>query len=253
MSNFTHFSRKRIPLHVRIWILFVTSLPLLALAQEKPVEIHNRIINLSSSENQIALTLDACSGKFDQVLIDFLIENQIPATLFLTKRWIIQNPKGSTLIKNHLDLFDIENHGEHHIPAVIGVGRRIYGILVEPDLDHLNREIKVGAEAIEDQFGVKPTWYRGAGAVYDQQSIERITQLDYKIAGFSINADEGATLSAPMIEKRLKHAQAGDVIIAHMNRPKSGTAQGLKGALTWLIDKGFVFVRLSEIQVKRIP
>jgi peptidoglycan/xylan/chitin deacetylase (PgdA/CDA1 family) len=56
-------------------------------------------------------------------LISFLIERHIPATLFATKRWIKANPAGITLIRAHADLFEIEDHGANHIPAVIGAGQ----------------------------------------------------------------------------------------------------------------------------------
>ncbi|MFX8801585.1 hypothetical protein ABTM62_19990, partial [Acinetobacter baumannii] len=83
--------------------------------------------------------------------------------------------------------------------------------------------------------------YRGATAEYDDQSINEIHRLGYKIAGFSVNADAGATLSKIAIEEKLKHIQSGDVIIAHMNKPDSDSAEGLSVALLSLIKQGFIF------------
>ncbi len=197
-----------------------------AWADEKPLEIHDKLAPRAGDAKEIALTLDACTGKFDYDLIEFLIRNRIPATIFATKKWLDRNPFGVSVIKAHLNLFDVEDHGENHIPAVIGAGKKVYGIPGEPDIVHLRREVTVGARAIERAIGVTPHWYRSATAEYDAQSIAEITKLGYKIAGFSINADEGATLSKLAIEKRLKNVQPGDVIIAHMNRPASDSAKG---------------------------
>lgn len=223
-----------------------------SVAQTRPTEIHDRISQGSSAGNRVALTLDACSGAFDEDLIAFLIRNRIPATLFATEKWLLKNPAGLALLKAHLDLFDIEDHGENHIPAVIGAGRKVYGIPGEPDMLHLRREVQEGARAIEAATGVPPHWYRGATAEYDQQAADEIRRMGYKIAGFSVNADAGATLNRAQIIERLRHVKGGDVIIAHMNKPASDTAEGLSAGLTELLRRGLVFVRLDEVDLTEV-
>ncbi|HEY6093590.1 MAG TPA: polysaccharide deacetylase family protein [Gallionellaceae bacterium] len=234
-------------------LLALLSYPLAAAADPLPVEIHDQLAAEFAASNKLALTLDACSGKFDDDLIQFLIDNQIPATIFATKRWLDENPAGLAVIKAHLDLFDVEDHGERHIPAVIGAGRKVYGIPGEPDIVHLRREVTAGALAVREATGVAPHWYRGATAEYDPKAIAEIGRLGYKIAGFSVNADNGATLKKVSIEKRLKHVKGGDVIIAHMNKPASDSAKGLAVGLAALLKQGFVFVRLDQVTLTQIP
>ena len=217
------------------------------------LEIHDRISNASSTRKSVALTLDACSGRYDADLIDFLVRNRIPATLFVTKKWLNNNALGLRTIKANLDLFEVEDHGENHIPAVIGQGKRVYGIPGEPDLLHLRKEVLEGAKAIEQAVGVPPHWYRGATAVYDQQASDEIRRLGYKVAGFSVNADAGATLGRAAVTERLRHVKSGDVIIAHMNKPASDTAEGLSVGLLHLLRSGFVFVRLDQVDLREIP
>jgi peptidoglycan/xylan/chitin deacetylase (PgdA/CDA1 family) len=223
------------------------------LAQSPPVEIHQRLVLPDASSRHIALTLDACSGQFDAALIQFLIEHRIPATLFATKRWIDRNPVGVSVIKSHLDLFDVEDHGERHRPAIIGAGLEAYGIPAHPDVEHLRREVLAGARAVELTFGVAPRWYRAATALYDKASIHEIDRLGYRIAGFSVNADAGATRSKAAIVRALARVRAGDVIIAHMNKPDSETAEGLAVGLAALLDAGFVFVRLDQVELQAVP
>lgn len=223
---------------------------------DKPFEIHDRIRApqwLNTPNNQVALTLDACSGRFDQDLIDFLIRNRIPATLFVTKRWLDRNAAGIKLINANKDLFDVEDHGENHIPAVVGAGRKVYGILGQPDLAHLRREVSEGAKAIEAATGVAPHWYRGATAEYDQAASDEIRRMGYKIAGFSVNADAGATLSRRAVAERLRQVKGGDVIIAHMNKPQGDTAEGLAVGLLELLRRGVVFVRLDQVDLIELP
>jgi len=227
--------------------------PISAVAEQRPVEIHDQLVPQTGISKRVALTLDACSGKYDADLINFLIQNRIPATIFATKRWLDKNPYGLSVIKAHLDLFDVENHGEKHIPAVIGTGTRIYGIPGEPDIKHLRREVTEGARAIEEATGIAPHWYRDATAEYDAESIKEISKLGYKIAGFSLNADDGATSKRFTIEKRLDHIKNDDIIIAHMNKPSSDSAEGLAVGLTHLIKEGYIFVRLDQADLQQIP
>lgn len=234
-------------------VLLLLLVPLSVEAEQHPIEIHDRLVAQPESDMRVALTLDACSGKYDNDLINYLIHNRIPATIFATKKWLNQNPFGLSVIKANLDLFDIEDHGENHIPAVVGAGRKVYGIHGEPDIVHLRREVIEGAHAIEKAIGVAPHWYRGATAEYDSQAIVEIGKLGYRIAGFSVNADVGATLKQAAIEQRLKHVKGGDVIIAHMNKPASDSAEGLSVGLTYLLRKGFIFVRLDRVDLREIP
>ncbi len=224
-----------------------------AAAQGQAVEIHDRIRTPSEAlNNRVALTLDACSGGFDGDLIQFLIEKKVPATIFVTKKWIDKNPRGLAVLKSHLELFDIEDHGENHVPAVIGAGRRIYGILGQPDIVHLRKEVLEGARAIEATTHVAPRWYRGATAEYDPQSIAEIRQMGFRIAGFSINADAGATLKRAQVIHRMRQVKAGDVIIAHMNKPRSDTAEGLVVAIAEIQRRGLVFVRLDQVELDEV-
>lgn len=126
------------------------------MAADKPVEIHDRLAATSADDRRVALTLDACSGGYDADLIEILVRNRIPATIFATRRWLDANPLGRATLKAHLDLFDIEDHGENHVPAVIGAGRKVYGIPGEPDIVHLRREVQGGAAAVADLTGAPP-------------------------------------------------------------------------------------------------
>ena len=246
-------TRVLIAMKITFIMLLAMLLTPVAVAEQRPVEIHDQMVAQAETSKRIVLTLDACSGKYDDDLINFLIKNQIPATIFATKKWLDQNPHGLSVIKAHLDLFDVEDHGEKHIPAVIGLGRKVYGIPGEPDLIHLRREVIEGARAVEEATGIAPRWYRDATAEYDAQAIKEIDRLGYKIAGFSVNADEGATSKKIAIEKKLAHVKNGDVIIAHMNKPASDSAEGLAVGLAHLLKTGFVFVRLDQVNLQEVP
>jgi len=216
-----------------------------------PIEVHQIIAPVDGGgENVAALTLDACEGKFDAELIGFLISRRIPATIFATKKWLDRNPVGVAVLRSHSDLFEIEDHGANHVPPVIGVGRSVYGIPGNMDTAHLEQEVAGGARAVAMVTGEMPHWYRGATAEYDPAAIKVIETMGYRIAGFSVNADAGATLPRAAIVARLDQVKSGDIIIAHMNKPTSETAEGLSEGLRHLLARGFRFVRFDQALVR---
>jgi peptidoglycan/xylan/chitin deacetylase (PgdA/CDA1 family) len=221
-----------------------------------PVEVHQRLdlplidLTAPSVAPTVALTLDACGGAYDRDLIRFLVARRIPATLFVTRRWIEHNPVGLAEVLAVPDLFQLEDHGANHVPAVLGAGRRVYGLRGVGDLHGLAAEVEGGAAAIQVATGRAPHWYRGATAVYDMQAVTAIEGLGLQVAGFSLNADAGATLSRRAVAARVRAARDGDVIIAHMNKPRSQTAEGLADALADLQARGYRFVRLDQVALR---
>ena len=222
-----------------------------AFASERPIEIHQRLVT-RDGEKAVALTLDACGGGFDVDLVATLIELHVPATIFATRKWIDRHPEGMALLNAHPELFAIEDHGAAHVPAVIGAGKRVYGLRGEPDVAHLREEIDGGARAIASTGAPRPQWYCGATALYDRAAVSAIEAMGYRIAGFSVNADAGATLPRREIIARLNTVKSGDIIIAHMNKPASESAEALRDALPGLIRRGVQFVTLRGRAVETI-
>ena len=222
-------------------------------ADGQPVELHQELaLPAGGQDKVVALTLDACGGGFDTDLANFLIEHRIQTTVFATRRWIRRNPDALAMLKAHADLFDIEDHGANHVPAIIGVDRSVYGLAGVADMKELRREVSGGAAAVKAATGIAPKWYRGATGEYDPEALKAIEAMGYKVAGFSVNADNGATLAKKQIVGRLKKVRRGDIIIAHLNKPDSGTGAGLAVGLQTLLDEGFRFVTLREAQVAPI-
>lgn len=192
----------------------------------------------------IALTLDACGGDVDRTLVATLVRLQIPATVFVTRRWLDRQPAALAELRAHPDLFEFENHGAEHVPAVLG--QKLYGMKGPADAAGIDREIAGGSAAVERATGQRTRWYRGAGAAYDRTGLDAVARQGHQVAGFSLNGDDGATASAATVAGRLRKAQPGDIVLVHMNKPASGTAAGLASALPDLMARGFRFVKLSQ-------
>lgn len=212
------------------------------------VEPHMRIEKGYDSRPQVALTLDACSGSVDMRILSALIENRIPATLFLTGIWLNANPEATALLKQHADLFEFENHGAEHIPAVIG-SQKPYGITPAGTPEAVLAEVTGGAFFVQSLLGHKPTWYRDATALYSPAAIEMIKKAGFRIGGFSLNGDAGASFSTEVAASTIGAAKDGDVIIAHMNQPTRPAGAGVVDGVLALKARGFTFVRLDQVKV----
>ncbi len=225
-------------------------------ADVKPVRWGEQVpgvrTRLDTKEKVIALTLDACgSGKgkgVDSRLLDFLIDQQIPATLFINGRWIDANPGLFRQLAAN-PLFEIANHGIRHKPASIN-GRSIYGIAGTQNVAEVVEEIELNARKIEAISGVRPKLYRSGTAYYDEIAVQISQGLGHEVAGYSLLGDAGATWSAAQVKTALLKAVSGDIALLHMNHPEAGTGAGIIAAVPELQRRGFRFVRMSDYPLK---
>src|SRR6266540_3574572 len=96
---------------------------------------HNQILN--TDRKAIALTFDACGGKggsgYNKQLIDYLMTENVPATMFISGKWIDENKKTFLELANN-ELFEIANHGLNH-EALSTNGKSIYSIQGTKNID----------------------------------------------------------------------------------------------------------------------
>lgn len=199
---------------------------------------------VARQQPHVALTLDACSGKTDQRIVQALVANGIPATVFVTARWLRRNGDTVKLMLAHPDLFQIENHGARHVPAVT-VPMKVYGIATAGSPEAVRAELDGGRQAVIAATGRAPLWFRGATGRYDTAAMAEIRGLGETIAGYSLRADDGATLPAAAVVKRIAAAKDGDVIIAHVNQPDRPSGAGVVQGILALKARGYVFVKLG--------
>lgn len=197
----------------------------------------------------ILLTFDACGGGkkgngFDSQLIAYLERERIPATLFLSGKWIDANPAiARRLAASHL--FEIENHGLRHKPCSVN-GRAAYGIRGTSGISDVIDEVDGNAEKIEALTGHRPRFYRSGTAMYDDVAAAIVREMGCTPVGFTISGDEGATLASAQVKARLLKAAPGDIVLCHMNRPEGQTAEGVMAAIPIMRKRGFEFARLEE-------
>ena len=207
---------------------------------------------IKTSEKVIALTLDACGSSagmaLDQDLIDFLEREQVPATLFINARWIARNRVAFEQLAAN-PLFEIANHGLLHKPASV-TGRSAYGIAGTRNVGELVDEIELSNRQLAELTGRGPRFFRSGTAHYDDVAVKVAGELGLEVAGYSVLGDAGATFSREQVGRALLGAGPGDIVLLHMNHPGSGTAAGIMDAVPELIQRGYRFVRLSDVELQ---
>jgi len=207
---------------------------------------------LNTDQRVIALTFDACGGPrgngYDAKLIEYLKREKIPATLFISGKWIDANSEIFRKLAKE-PFFEIENHGLNHKTCSVN-GRSAYGITGTNGVDEIFDEIEQNATKIEILTGRKPKYYRPGIAHSDEICVEIANTLGHEVVNFTVRGDAGATYTKNQVKEALLNAPPCSIILMHMNRPERETAEGLIEAIPQLKKRGFGFVKLSDCTLK---
>ena len=204
--------------------------------------------HINTNEKIIALTFDACGGKngdgYDSKLINYLIKENVPATLFIGSRWIDANYSTFTALYNN-PLFEIENHGSLHKPLSVD-GKSAYGIKGTADVGQVVDEVQLNELKIEKITGRRPRYFRSGTDYYDEIAVKIANDLGQKIISYSVLGDAGATFNTAQVKKACLSTKPGSIIILHMNHPEKYTAEGIIEAVPQLKKMGYKFVKLED-------
>lgn len=203
-----------------------------------------------TEKEEIALTFDACGGDYgrgyDEQLMTYLEEAEIPVTLFVNERWIKHNPETFEKLANN-PLFQIENHGTAHRPLSVD-GKEAWGIAGTNTPEEVVNEIKQNHETVKELTGEEMKLFRSGTAFYDEIAVTIAEELGYTVVNFDVLGDAGATYNSEQVKNALLEAENGSIALLHMNQPTSGTATGIAKAIPLLKERGFDFVQLQDVQ-----
>jgi peptidoglycan/xylan/chitin deacetylase (PgdA/CDA1 family) len=206
------------------------------------------LTRLPTSDNVVAITLDACGGPrgsgYDARLIDLLRANSMPATLFLNSRWIRANRAAFGQLAAD-PLFEIGNHGTRHLPLSV-CGRSAYSIPGTRDADEVYDEVAGNRDLLNQLLGKPPRFFRSGTAHYDEVAVHIVADLGEQAVGFEVNGDEGATLHPDQVAHAVLGARPGSIVISHLNHPEGGAAAGWASVIPKLRDRGVRFVHVSD-------
>lgn len=189
-----------------------------------------------NSEMKIALTFDdGPHKKYTSEILDILDEYQIKATFFVIGRNCTENPE--------LVCREIESGHE--------VGNHTYS---HPHLTKI-REEKLCSEIIATEnilFELKeyqPRLFRPPEGVYSGTVSKTLERFDYTPILWTVDTTDWRLPSAKNIADRvLNNISSGAIILCHdYVSGKSNTPDALRIFIPELINRGYVFVTVSEL------
>ena len=209
--------------------------------------------DIRTKQKYIAFTFDACGGPkrngYDKQLITFLQKEKIPATLFVTGKWIDANFK--TFLELSKDtLFEIENHGLNHKPCSID-GESEYGIHGTDNASQAFDEIEANARKIEALTHYKPIYFRSATAYIDEACSRMANKLGITAVSFQVLSGDAVPFTPDsVIEENVIHnISPGAIVIMHFNHPEWHTYEAMQKIIPKLRKMGYHFVQLNDYKL----
>ncbi len=206
-----------------------------AVAQEQLVVDHG-----PRNSKKIALTFDACpTGKpdeYDDKVIDVLIREKVPATLFMSGRWVEKNSEKAKLLAS-LPQFEIAAHSFYH-PH-----------MMEKDDVRDIRELSRTQAVIRKVTGKTARYFRPPFGEVDERVAKLASSAGLVTIQYDIpSGDPDPGLSPQRITRSiLRDAKGGSIIVFHMNKNGVHTAELLPEVIAGLRKKGFSLVTVGEL------
>lgn len=214
--------------------------------QEWGMEVSGTVTSVTAG---VALTFDACGGPhgsgFDHSILDLLLREEVPATMFLNSRWIEAN---RTLARDlaEVPFLLLANHGTEHRPLSV-TGRSAYGISGTRDVGEVYDEVTINHEVLGSLTGTPPGFFRAGTAHMDEVATAVVRRVGEVPVNFTVNVDAGATASAEQVAAAVVGAGDGDICLAHINQPSSPASAGWARALPRLLDSGLRLGTLADL------
>jgi peptidoglycan/xylan/chitin deacetylase (PgdA/CDA1 family) len=234
-------------------IFLLCGLPVFALAQGSKA-----IDRVAVTQKVVALTFDAdmtpkmlhelqtrkVASWYNEAVIDELIAEKVPATLFLTGMWIETYPAAATEL-SHNPLFEIGNHSYSH-PAFSAPCYKLAPIPESED----GYQIAKTDELLSTYAPNHSKLFRFPGLCYDAANLKAVTNAgDTAIGGDVLGGDGFQMSSEKIVSNVVNNVHPGSIIVLHMmggpNAPK--TAEALPVIVKTLEKEGYKFVTVSDL------
>lgn len=189
---------------------------------------------------KVALTFDACptnhADEYDQQVIEVLIREKVPATLFMSGRWVEKNGERAKELASQ-PLFEIGNHAYWH-PH-----------MTDKDDERVLREFRRTQAIIRKVTGKRPKYYRPPFGEVDERVAKLAAKVGLTVIQYDIaSGDPDPGLPAKKIARAVvEDAKGGSIVVFHMNRNGVHTAEVLPEVISGLRKKGLELVTVGEL------
>lgn len=217
-------------------VLTVAAMIIMAVAKGSKVVAADKkvpIYAVSRADNYIAVTFDCAWGNSNtDLLLSLLKDANATATFFVTGEFCDKYPED--VRKMYQAGHEIGNHSDLH-PHIEGIN---INDLIE-DTRECSRKIKMIT-------GEEPKIYRAPYGEYDDNTVSTIEGMGMKMIQWSVDSIDWQEPNADtIIERVVSKTESGSILLFHNDL--ENTAQALPDVLTKLKQKGFTFVKVSDL------
>jgi peptidoglycan/xylan/chitin deacetylase (PgdA/CDA1 family) len=203
------------------------------------------IRGVTTREPVVALTFDACAtlrqpNGFDRRVFDILSAEHVPATFFLSGRWVEKHPRAAKVIAA-APFVELGNHSYSH-PRLTLVRK-----------ERLRMQIRRTNKILEQRLGRAPLSLRPPAGAWNAEVVAAANREQLPVVTWTVVSGDvgGHVPSARMVSRVVEEARPGAIIIFHVNRREPFTKNALPGIIAGLRSKGLGFVTVS--QLLRLP
>lgn len=191
----------------------------------------------------VVLTFDACAAKdatYDQEVIETLRREKVPATLFLSGRWMERFPKHTRALAAD-PLFEIGVHGHRHRNPLLANDAK------------LEEEFARPLAILKKLTGLTAKLYRAPFAVIDERVEKAATKHGLIVVQYDLaSGDPDPKISEEKLATHVTtRARNGSIVVLHMNGRGWKTAKALPKIISGLRARGFTFAHASEMRVEK--
>lgn len=189
----------------------------------------------------VALTFDLCPVRkgpgYDHTIVDYLAERQIPATFFMSGKWMAKHEEEVDHLLG-VGFFEIGTHGEVHAH------------LPMHNADEQRTEILGPIKVLHEHYAHEATLFRPPYGEYNDVTVDVVKALGLRFIQWNIESgDPDPSLSTEQILTRVaKRAKPGSIIVFHANGKGKQTRQVIERlTIEVLPHKGLKPMTVSEL------
>jgi peptidoglycan/xylan/chitin deacetylase (PgdA/CDA1 family) len=189
----------------------------------------------------IALTFDLCPVKqgsgYDDGLVQMLIDRHIPATFFMSGRWMMKHEAQVTSLLA-VPFFEVGTHGQ------------IHAHLPELSEDAQREEIQQAVDLLRTRHGVAAPLFRPPYGEYNDATIEIVKALGLRFILWNVvSGDPDPRLSRDHIVRTVRsRLRSGSIIVMHANGKGVHTREVVQDLYDLeVVPRGYEPVTVSDL------
>ena len=196
------------------------------------------VASVTTRQPVVALTFDACptakgARGFDQDIFDILLRERIPATVFVSGRWVETHREEALALASE-PLIEFGNHSYDHPP--------FSQLTVDEAREEIDRTDRIIATLDRQSVAFRPPFGDWPGWLPSQTRGRPLVLWDV------VSQDaHGHVSAARMVDGVVRAVQPGSIVIFHINGRGPGTKKALPEIIRRLRARGMGFVRVSDL------